>query len=98
MVEQSVVNRQVIGSSPLDIAKDKVAEWLRHQFAKLIFMSSNLILVSKIGSIEQLVRSPDCKSGLFGACRFEPYCFHNRHLWCKGKYKRFLISKFKFES
>lgn len=38
-------------------------------------MSSNLILVSN-GNVEQLVGSPDCKSGLFGACRFESYHFH----------------------
>ncbi len=43
-------------------------------------MSSNLILVSD-GSIEQLVGSPDCKSGLFAACRFESFCFHK---WCCG--------------
>lgn len=47
MAEQSVVNRQVIGSSLIDIAKDKVAEWLRQRIANPLFMSSILILVSK---------------------------------------------------
>ena len=45
-VEQSVVNRQVIGSNPIGIAEDKVAEGLRQQSATLFFMSSKLILVS----------------------------------------------------
>ena len=37
------------GSIPLPSAKkDKVAEWLRQWSAKSFFMSSNLILVSKI--------------------------------------------------
>lgn len=31
------------------------------------------------GSVEQLVGSPDCKSGPFEACRFESYRFHHRH-------------------
>lgn len=48
MVEQSAVNRQVIGSNPIGIAKDKVAEWLKHWSAKPTSMSSNLILVSNL--------------------------------------------------
>ena len=39
-------------------------------------MSSNLILVSNIWKYWAIGGSPDCKSGLFGACRFEPYYFH----------------------
>lgn len=34
--------------------KDKVAEWLMQQTANLFFMSSNLILVSMIGSASNL--------------------------------------------
>lgn len=52
-----------------------MAEWLRQWTATPFFMSSNLILVSKhtqsrpifekFGNVEQLVGSPDCKSGFF---------------------------------
>ena len=114
MVEQSAVNRQIIGSNPIDISKDKVAEWLRHWFATPTFMSSNLILVSNLEVLSNwLARQTEMiiqrnlfieinfielKSGLFGACRFEPYYFHNKHLWCNWQHSRFPIYSFEFES
>lgn len=77
MVEQRPVKSEVVGSSPANIAKTRWLKGLKQQIANLFFAGSNPVLVSNYGSIEQLVGSPDCKSGLFGACRFESYYFHN---------------------
>ena len=33
------------------------------------------------GVVEQLVGSPDCKSGPFGACRFDPYLHHKNNFF-----------------
>ena len=63
MAEQSAVNQQVIGSNPIGIAKDKVAEWLKHWSATPISMSSNLILVSKMGMRQRWRVDPVCKTG-----------------------------------
>ena len=53
-----------------------MAEWLKAADCKSAFYEFKSHPCLKFGSIEQLVGSPDCKSGLFGACRFESYYFH----------------------
>lgn len=80
MVEQSVVNRQAIGSNPIDIAKWQGGWMVKASVCNTDFYEFDSHPCLEIGSIEQLVGSPDCKSGLFGACRFESYYFHNKHL------------------
>lgn len=63
MVEQRPVKSEVVGSNPTNIAKTRWLNGLKQQIANLFFAGSNPVLVSNYGSIEQLVGSPDCKSG-----------------------------------
>tara|TARA_Y100001934_G_C11816769_1_gene524242 strand:+ start:409 stop:588 length:180 start_codon:yes stop_codon:yes gene_type:complete len=59
MVELSAVNRQVIGSNPIGIAKDKVAEWFKALVCNTNIYEFESHPCLKLGSIEQLVGSPD---------------------------------------